>query len=106
MVINMRSKVYEAPIDKIFEACKHAIYRCKFTINEENKDKGIIIASTHPTIFSWGEEIIIKIETISGMETKVTVESYPKAQLFDWGKSRDNENKIMKYLDDILEEDI
>ena len=98
----MESKVYPHPFDEIFEACIQAIIKCGFTVDTEDRDRGIIVVSTHLTIFSWGEKIVIRTDRISDDRTKVEVESAPTAQLFDWGKSNENENRIIGYLDDLM----
>jgi len=87
---------------EVFDACKRAIEYYAFSIDSIDEENGIIYASSPPNIFSWGENIIVKLQQISTNNTKITVESSPKAQVFDWGKSRENERKILSYLKELL----
>ncbi len=98
----MISKSFDVPYSKVFEACKIAITKCGYKIETDNEHTGIVRASTSFTIFSWGEDVTIEVKKINGNTTNVTVESSPKAQLFDWGKSPENENRIIKYLGELL----
>ena len=52
-------------------------------------------------MLSWGEAITVKI-TREGTRTKVNVLSTPKSQLFDWGKSNENERIILSKMDELL----
>ena len=98
----MISKKFNRRFDDVFKACKIAIQKCGFNIESFDEKEGFIYASSPPSIFSWGEEINIKINKTSEGSTEVIVLSEPKAQLFDWGKSRENEKRIMEILENIL----
>lgn len=98
----MLTKTYSVPLNEVYETCKEAIKQCGFSLDSDNQDKGVLTASTSPTLFSWGENIIVGVQGVSGRGTKVTVKSSPKAQLVDWGKSRGNERRIIEYLDKTL----
>lgn len=98
----MLTKLCANPLNEVYNACKEAIEQCGFLFGSENQDKGVLTASSSPTIFSWGEDMVIRVQVPSHGKTKVIVESSPKAQLFDWGKSRENERRIIEYLDKIL----
>ena len=98
----MISKRFNKTFREIFNACKVAIQKCGFNIESFDEKDGYIYASSPPSIFSWGEDITVEIRKISPDETSVKVESMPKAQLFDWGKSRENERRIMEILENIL----
>jgi len=97
------SKRFNKNFHDVFAACKTAIRKCGFSIESFDENKGYIYASSPPSIFSWGEEITVEVNRISTTTTEVRVESRPKAQLFDWGKSRENERMIMESLKNMLE---
>lgn len=61
-----------------------------------------IRASAPASILSWGEDIEISVEK-TGKGTEVTISSSPKAQIFDWGKSEENINRLIASLDKMLE---
>lgn len=98
----MKRKSFKSPYVKVFEACKIAITKYKYKLESEDKQNGIVRASTSSTIFSWGEDIIVKVKKIDAYTTNITVESSPKAQIFDWGKSEENEYKIITDVGNIL----
>ena len=99
----MMSKRFNKTFREVFSACKVAIKKCGFNIESFDEKEGYIYASSPPSIFSWGEEINIELNKTPGGSIKVVVLSKPKAQLFDWGKSRENERKIIEALEEILE---
>ena len=99
----MDSKIFNKSFKEVFNACKTAIKKCGFIIESFDEKKGYIYASSPPSIFSWGEEITIEVKRKDAKSTEVRVSSMPKAQLFDWGKSRENERRIMESLEDMLE---
>lgn len=98
----MKSESFNATYVDAFDACKIAITKCGYKIESENKQNGIVRASAPSTIFSWGEDITVKVEKIDENATNVAIESSPKAQLFDWGKGVENENRIMDYIIELL----
>lgn len=95
----MMSKIFKRNFKDVFNACKIAIKKCGFSIDSMDETRGYIYASSPPSIFSWGEDIVLEVKKKVSNEVEVTVKSMPKAQLFDWGKSRGNERRIMEYLD-------
>ena len=100
----MKSESFKSTYAKVFEACKIVITKSKYKLESEDKQNGIICISTPSTIFSWGEEIMVIVKKIDTDTTNITVESLPKAQLFDWGKSEENEYRIITCVENILGE--
>jgi hypothetical protein len=99
----MKSKIYHKGYDPVFDASENASIDLNFSLDSEDKERGLIRVSTPMTALSWGENIVIKIEEVDKDRTEVTVNSSPKAQLFDWGKSKKNESSIIEELDMKLE---
>lgn len=71
-------------------------------ITYSNEKEGIIEAETNGSIWSWGEEIYIKIKSKSGGGTEIKVESTASAQLFSWGKNSSNERTIIEGISERL----
>lgn len=92
----MKNITYNAAYSEVFESVLQII--SKFGLNKEcvSLEKGEIIASTGFSLFSWGEKVVIKIT--KGKQTEISVSSTPEAQLFDWGKSQENEEMIIREL--------
>jgi len=93
------SKSYRHSPSAVKSACAQTLRECGFTI-EETKGP-MIIASSSTTVLSWGERIVVRIEQ-DRRGTTVSVESSPTAQLFDWGKSKENVEKFFSMLDKTL----
>jgi hypothetical protein len=98
----MTTKFYEHTYDSVFSACKQALDKLDFTIDDSNKRTGTIRASTSVSLISWGEKVEITIKEISRYRTKLSVESKAKAQLFDWGKSETNELEFISKVSQLL----
>lgn len=64
----------------------------KVTSKETSGDEIWIEAETDASLLSWGEEIQIKIT-----DSKVEIRSESE-QIIDWGKTRDNVEKIESFL--------
>lgn len=69
--------------------------------NVEKIEGNTITASTGFSLRSWGEIVTIHLKKIDTNTTEIYVESKPKAQLFDWGKSQDNELLFIDKLSEI-----
>ena len=93
----MESNLYNASINEVIDQIVRVIKNLRWTIEENNLGKGYFIVSTGFSWRSWGENIRIDIIG-KGNRTEVKVASTARAQLYDWGKSNDNEKKIIKKL--------
>ena len=58
--------------------------------------------NTSSSFWSWGEEMTIFINNNQGCS--VTITSNAKYQLTDWGKSKENIDKIFSLIDDMAGE--
>jgi Protein of unknown function (DUF1499) len=95
------TKSYKTGFDTAYKACLAALRRLEFSIEYKNKEKGLINASTPTSLFSWGEDIDVRIIQDQG---KIVVEcvSNARSQLFTWGKNEANMNNFFKELNTIL----
>ena len=101
MVIRMETGTYEAKPSEVFDAVLQIITRLGWTIESKNTETGKIIVSTEFSLRSWGERITIEVSRVRS-QTNVLVTSTPEAQLIDWGKSRENERRVIRMLDDFI----
>ncbi len=58
---------------------------------------GFTRAKTSTTLRSWGEEVNVRVVR-EGEGSLVLVESHPAGQLLDWGKSAENVNGLINFL--------
>ncbi|MEA2033505.1 MAG: hypothetical protein U9N41_07990 [Euryarchaeota archaeon] len=98
----MEELEYRYEYDKVFDAIISAVKSCGLKIESADKNLGKIKSSTGFSLLSWGEDIEIKLIRLSPKKTKVEISSFPKAQLFDWGKSAKNKERIRNKIKDIL----
>lgn len=90
------SKSYKTSLKEVYDASLEALKQCGFEIREQGDNS--IKAASSPSIFSWGEVIeVLLLPEPEGVKVKVS--SSPTAQLFDWGKSKDNVSQIFSNLD-------
>jgi hypothetical protein len=94
-----KSKVYGTRLSDTYEAALGALESNSFEIKARLDRR--ITAFAPASIFSWGEDLEISIEGARA-GTKVTVSSSPRAQIFDWGKSEENINRLIASLDKTL----
>jgi hypothetical protein len=97
-------KTYRVSFEVALAACQEAIRQCHFFERSVDEVAGTIMATTKPSIWSWGEEINIRIISFKNETNAIKITSSPKAQLFDWGKSGSNEERLFDKLSTLLEE--
>lgn len=91
----MISKVFKYRVNQVMDACIKALEEVEgYNISRKDKEN-IVKASIRGSIFSWGEDVFIKVTPINDNQTKVEVESSSKAQIIDWGTNDNNEHRIM-----------
>lgn len=83
------NRIYQIKYNNAFQIALDSAKNC-FNVQEQNINEGYIKCTTNASLWSWGENVLITITSISSTQTKISVESSPSAQLFDWGNSRDN----------------
>jgi len=83
------SRSYETDYNTAFKKALSTSKSC-FDVERHSIVKGYIECKTRSSIWSWGESISIEVREINSIETKITIDSSASAQLFDWGKSKEN----------------
>lgn len=86
----------------MFEASLRLLKQLGWKLISQDKKAGLIKAQTETTLRSWGEKIsisIIKEATV----TTIIISSEPDFQIFDWGKSEENESIFHEELKKIIQ---
>ena len=97
------SRNYTASKQVVFGQTTAALNALGFRIKNSNEANGLIEAEKDISVRSWGEKIKITV-TSSGGSSQVNVESkaaYP-LQAVDWGKNKENVQRILTDLDSRL----
>jgi len=90
-------RTYKRRFEEVYNAAKRALRELDMNIEYENRNNGIIEATTRTSFLSWGEDIQVRISRRSS-DTHVKVKSTSKAQLLSWGKNDTNEENILKEI--------
>ena len=97
MVSFSETKIIPKPKKAVFNAVKEALQSIGADIRTVNEKKGIIGAGVGVSVWSWGENIAIKV-VAEGSRTKVLIRSESKFALIDWGKNKNNVVKFWRNL--------
>jgi len=97
----MREEKYGNPYDAIFEASLKSVKELGWKLTFSDSKVGDIKAQTGSTLWSWGEDISIKVSK-EAAGSSVSVFSKASSQLFDWGKSEENEKLFHIKLKEII----
>ena len=84
----------------MFDALLSAIPRVGMRIDRHDRSSGLILVKAGMSMRSWGETIPISVMASGPTSTRVSITSTPRTGLelggaFDFGKNRDNINKIL-----------
>ena len=94
------SRNYAASRQVVFAQTVAALNALGFRVKNSSEANGVIEAERDISVLSWGEKIKITIASTSG-GSQVNVESksaYP-LQAVDWGKNKENVQRILTDLD-------
>ena len=94
------SRIYAASRQVVFAQTVAALNALGFRVKNSNEANGVIEAERDISVRSWGEKIKITITPTNG-GSQVNVESksaYP-LQAVDWGKNKENVQRILTDLD-------
>jgi hypothetical protein len=91
-------RTYKIGYSHAFQIALESATTC-FNIQEQNISRGYIKCTTKASLWSWGECVLITITSINSAQTEISAESSPSAQLFDWGKSKDNVDLFFNTLE-------
>lgn len=97
-------KVYSADYDKVFMKAVDAVSQCSWQITFTDKSTGVISAKTPTNLWTWGDNVSIRIQKIDNDKVRVDVSSGTPNQVVDWGRNSRNITKYFKSLDLLLSE--
>jgi hypothetical protein len=100
MVYN-ECKNYHVARKLVFKEALNVLNVLGFKVENCDEISGVIEAKKGASFRSWGEHIKISI-TLSDGGSKVHVESHEKYQVVDYGKNKENVQRILTELDNRL----
>ena len=93
----IKKETFSKPINDVYRTSIDSARELGWKILEEKPESCEIKARTGATLRSWGEEILIKAYPEPN-GTTISVASEATSQLFDWGKSDENEKAFLEEL--------
>jgi len=86
---------------EVMDHCRHALDAIEScSLLERNEGEGLIRAKAGRSLYSWGEDIVIRVQEMEEDRHKVMIRSAPavKTTLIDYGKNLDNVKRIVQFL--------
>jgi hypothetical protein len=71
-------------------------------VASSDESSGTIVATTGVSLRSWGEKIPIVVTESEPGKSMVSVASKSKMALVDWGKNKQNVERILEATDEVL----
>lgn len=97
----IRKETYSISYDRIYEASLKSVKQLGWKLVSHNRETGEVKAQTEATLRSWGENITIHLmQEVAGIT--ISILSEPGFQLFDWGRSEENERVFHEALKKII----
>jgi len=96
--VQIRKETFSTSVNEAFQASLDCVKKLGWEIIKQDPDLGEIKAKTGATLRSWGENISIKTIADQPSQTTISVTSDAPFQLFDWGKSSENEKLFVEQL--------
>jgi nitrate reductase NapAB chaperone NapD len=94
---------FSHPKAKVFAAVLEAIPTVKgMKVKSSDEASGQILAATGVSFKSWGEKVPIAVSESGPGKSIVSVTSQSKMALVDWGKNKQNLERILAATDRIL----
>lgn len=99
-------KLFDVPYSTVYIKSHQAAKQLQFKIYKEDMSAGIILFKVGFSLWSFGEDFRISIESLGNNKTKVAVrsESSVGVQAFDWGKNHENITEFFKTLSTLIKE--
>ncbi len=99
-------KLFNAPYNTVYIKSHQAARQLEFRIYKEDISSGIILFKVGLSLWSFGEDFKISIESQEKNKTKVAIHSQSSiaVQAFDWGKNHENITEFFKTLTALIKE--
>jgi TM2 domain-containing membrane protein YozV len=86
------------PYDKVLYLAQAALASCHFSVLSLDAQGGLITAKSGVSGKSWGEVIYVFFRSVQTGGTQISCSSKLKFGLYDWGKNRDNVERLFAAL--------
>jgi hypothetical protein len=94
----------QAPLELVFQIAQQALNELNLRIHSIDNEAKLVEASKKTSLFSFGEDITIKLESTSDNTTMIFISSQSKfPQIIDWGTNADNKIAIINQIKMIIE---
>ena len=90
---------FPAQPDELFLIVQEVLNQLKWKTKRVDQPLRQIIARVGMSLFSWGENILIKVDKLDDENSVVIISSETTYQLIDWGKNRKNIEKFFSTID-------
>ncbi|WP_026690447.1 hypothetical protein [Alteribacter aurantiacus] len=96
-----REILVSMPYEDTFSLCEEALSMLEeTTLTFVNEEEGVIRGEKETSVYSFGEKLECKVETVSDLLTRVWIESKPsyRLTLIDYGVNLRNVESFVKYF--------
>ena len=94
---------FSHPKAKVFAAVLEAVPKVKgMKVKSSDEASGQILVTTGVSFKSWGEKLPISVSESQPGKAVVSVASSSKMALVDWGKNKQNVERILAATDEVL----
>jgi uncharacterized protein (DUF1499 family) len=83
-------RLFEAPIDEVYEATRSAMESLKWKITSEDQSTFSIHASVPMSMLTWGDKLTVTLTLEKDDRVRVDVQSKSGLQIVDYGKNKKN----------------
>ena len=97
-------RVYAKEYDEVFSEAVNVVSLLSWELTHTEKDAGIIQAETPMSLFTYGDEVTIRLEQQENGRVRVDMSSSTD-QAVDWGKNEKNIQEFYAKLGELLGEE-
>ena len=99
---DVSARIYEKDFDTVFFKAVDATSAMGWQITFTDKSTGVIAAKTPTNLWTWGDNVSIRLTQIENSAVKVDVSSGTPNQVIDWGRNKRNILSYYGKLDSLL----
>jgi hypothetical protein len=99
---DVNAHIYKQDYETVFLQAVDAVNAMKWQITFADKGIGIISAKTPTSLWSWGDQVAVKVRDEKGKGVKVDVSAGTDRQVVDWGHNKRNITGFYQKLDQLL----
>lgn len=94
--------IYNKKFDMVFSSAIAAASAIGWQVTFTDKSTGVISARTPTNLWTWGDNVSIRVYRIENSTVKVDVSSGTQNQVVDWGRNKRNILSYYGKLDNLL----